>query len=62
MKTNELIKKIEEDGWYLFRQAKGSHSIYRHPIKKNLLTIPVHPGKEIPTGTCKAIIKQAGIK
>ncbi len=33
MKVKELIKIIEDDGWYQARQ-KGSHRQYRHLIKK----------------------------
>lgn len=41
MKTKEIIKLIESDGWYEVRQ-KGSHRQYKHPLKKVLVTIPVH--------------------
>ncbi len=33
MKARDIIKMIEEDGWYLVRQ-KGSHKQYKHKTKK----------------------------
>jgi predicted RNA binding protein YcfA (HicA-like mRNA interferase family) len=39
-----------------------SCEFYRHnPGTKRSTTIPNHPGVEIPKGTLKAILKQAGI-
>lgn len=41
MKTKDIIKLIEQDGWFEVRQ-KGSHRQYKHKTKKGLVTIPVH--------------------
>ncbi|MFN6088415.1 MAG: type II toxin-antitoxin system HicA family toxin [Cyclobacteriaceae bacterium] len=38
MKAKDLIKLIEEDGWFLVRQ-KGSHRQFKHRLKKGLVTI-----------------------
>lgn len=61
MKTTELIRKIEKAGWYLHRHG-ANHDQYRHPDKPNVLTIPRHGSKEIPTGTALSILKDAGVK
>lgn len=59
MKTKEIIKLIENDGWVLVRQ-RGSHQQYKHPHKKGLVTIPVHRlSSDITTGLEKSILKQA---
>lgn len=59
MQSRELIKELEANGWTLIR-IKGSHHIFRHPDKK--LSIPVpHPKKDLPSGTVRAIRKQAGL-
>lgn len=50
---------IEKDGWELVR-TKGSHHHFKHHIKKRIVTIP-HPKKDIPMGTAKSILKQAGL-
>ena len=60
MKYSELIRKLKEDGWFLERTKK--HNIYIHPTKKNILVVPKHAGKEVPTGTLNSILKQAGLK
>ncbi|MEN6456755.1 MAG: type II toxin-antitoxin system HicA family toxin [Prolixibacteraceae bacterium] len=40
-KVREMIKIIEDDGWY-FVGEEGSHRQYKHPIKKGRVTIPDH--------------------
>ncbi|HAV6222599.1 type II toxin-antitoxin system HicA family toxin [Acinetobacter baumannii] len=59
MKSLDLIKLIEADGWYEVR-VTGSHHHFKHPNKKGLVTIP-HPKKDLPSGTVKSILKQAGL-
>ncbi|BBU19156.1 addiction module toxin, HicA family protein [Acinetobacter sp. BEC1-S18-ESBL-01] len=59
MKSLDLIKMIEADGWYEVR-VTGSHHHFKHPTKKGLVTIP-HPKKDLPSGTVKSILKQAGL-
>jgi predicted RNA binding protein YcfA (HicA-like mRNA interferase family) len=62
MKAKEVIKLIEEDGWYLSRQ-KGSHKQYKHPLKKGLVTVAAHKmSDELAPGTLNSIFKQAQIK
>lgn len=60
MKTNEMIRLLEKDGWKLVRQT-GSHRVYRHPIKHGTVILPVHGAKELKKGTEMSIRKQAGI-
>ena len=55
------IKKLKKAGFVFDRQAKGSHEIWYNPITKRRTTIPNHPGVDIPKGTLKAIIKEAGL-
>lgn len=59
MKSKDLIKMLEADGWVLAR-VKGSHHQFKHPTKPGVVTVP-HPKKEIVTGTLKNIIKVAGL-
>lgn len=60
MRSDELIKMVEEDGWVLQR-IKGSHHHFKHPTKPGLVTVP-HPKKDLPIGTVKSILKDAGLK
>lgn len=61
MKVRDLIKKVEEDGWYQVDQ-EGSHRHYKHPTKKGKITIAGKPGKDVPTGTLQDILRRAGLK
>ena len=62
MKAKEVIKLLEEDGWYLSRQ-KGSHKQYKHKSKKGLVTVAVHKmSDEIAPGTLNSIFKQDQLK
>jgi predicted RNA binding protein YcfA (HicA-like mRNA interferase family) len=60
MKVRDLIKLIEQDGWYHVRTT-GSHRHYHHPTKPGTV-IPGQPGKDIPEGTRNSVMKQAGLK
>lgn len=60
MNSKELIKLLEQDGWF-FVVSKGSHNQYKHLYKKGRVTIP-HPKKDLPKGTVTSILKQAGLK
>ncbi|EOW3687035.1 type II toxin-antitoxin system HicA family toxin [Staphylococcus pseudintermedius] len=57
--SKEVIKKIERDGWYLVRVV-GSHHHFKHPTRKGKVTVP-HPKKDLPRGTERSILKQAGL-
>lgn len=59
MKSKEVIKILENDGWSHVR-TKGSHHHFKHPTKTGVVTVP-HPQKEIAIGTLKNIMKVAGI-
>ena len=61
MKCDELLKKLKKAGWFEVRQ-KGSHKILRRDGETVTIVFPYHRGKEIPTGTCNRILKQAGLK
>jgi len=56
----EFVKILKKFGFLFFRQAAGSHEIWFNPISKRYTTIPNHSG-DLPEGTVRAILKQAGI-
>lgn len=60
MRVKDLIRLLEDNGWYFTRQS-GSHRIFSHKTKKGIVVVPMHGG-DIPKGTLKSILKQAGIK
>ena len=47
-------------GFAFDRQAAGSHEIWYNKLTKRYTTIPNHSG-DMPEGTLRAILKQAGI-
>jgi predicted RNA binding protein YcfA (HicA-like mRNA interferase family) len=61
MKVRDVIKQIEKDGWRLDR-TRGDHRQYVHPTKPGTVTVPGHPGDDMPTGTLNSILKRAGLK
>jgi len=60
LKVSELLKIIEDDGWYLV-DTRGSHRQYKHPTKKGRVTVPGKPSRVLPVGTERSILKQAGL-
>ena len=61
MKVRDVIKMIEDDGWYLVT-TKGSHRQYKHAIKPGRVTIAGHPSHDLAPGTLNSILKQSQLK
>jgi predicted RNA binding protein YcfA (HicA-like mRNA interferase family) len=56
----EIVKRLKSFGFVFDRQAAGSHEIWYNDAKNRYTTIPNHPG-DMPEGTLRAILKEAGI-
>jgi predicted RNA binding protein YcfA (HicA-like mRNA interferase family) len=56
----EIVKRLKALGFTFHRQAAGSHEIWHNPSTDRYTTIPNHPG-DMPEGTLRAVLKQAGI-
>ena len=61
MKVKEIIKLIEDDGWFQVAQ-KGSHRQFKHPVKPGRVTIAGKLSKDMPQGTLNSVLKQAQLK
>jgi len=61
MKFSELVRLLEQDGFALVRE-KGSIRYYGKPGVQRLIRVDYHGAKEVPTGTCNAILKAAGLR
>ncbi|MGH3280626.1 MAG: type II toxin-antitoxin system HicA family toxin [Trebonia sp.] len=59
-KVGEIISLIEADGWYLVA-TRGSHRQFKHPAKPGRVTVAGKPSADLPLGTERSILKQAGI-
>ena len=60
-KYRDVVRKLKQLGFEYARQAAGSHEIWFNPKTNRYTTIPNHPG-ELPEGTLRAILRQAGVE
>jgi predicted RNA binding protein YcfA (HicA-like mRNA interferase family) len=56
----DVSKRLKTFGFVFDRQAAGSHEIWYQRSGNRYTTVPNHPG-DIPEGTLRAILRQAGI-
>ena len=56
----QIVKRLKKLGFALDRQAAGSNEIWHNARTNRYTTIPNHPG-DLPEGTLRAILKQAGV-
>jgi len=61
MKVRDIIKILEDDGWYLVA-IRGSHRQYKHATKRGRVTIAGHANHDVAAGTLNSILKQAKLK
>jgi predicted RNA binding protein YcfA (HicA-like mRNA interferase family) len=61
MKFSELVRLLEKNGFKIVKQ-KGSIRYYSKSGWDKLIRVDYHGPKEVPTGTCHAILKAAGLK
>jgi predicted RNA binding protein YcfA (HicA-like mRNA interferase family) len=60
MRFSELVKTLEANGFRLLRE-KGSVRYYTKPGHDRLIRVDFHGPKEVPSGTCHAVLKAARI-
>ncbi len=56
--SSEVIRVLQEHGFF-FASRKGSHAKYKHATGR--IAIVPDPKKELPIGTTRSIIRQAGL-
>ncbi len=61
MKFGELVRILEKNGFKLLKE-KGSVRYYWKDGWDKLVRVDYHGAKEVPKGTCNAILKAAGVK
>jgi len=61
LKVRDVIRLIEDDGWYLVT-TRGSHRQYKHLTKLGRVTIAGHPSDDLAPGTLNSILKQAQVE
>ena len=60
MDSKTLLKGLRKHGWVVVR-TRGSHHQLKHPDYELVLTV-LHPKKDLPKGTLKAILKAARLE
>ena len=60
MKVRDVIRRIEDDGWFLARTT-GSHRQFKHATKRGTVTVAGKPSIDVPPGTLAEIWRQAGL-
>jgi predicted RNA binding protein YcfA (HicA-like mRNA interferase family) len=58
MKFSELVRLLEQNGFHLVK-GEGLDSLLHQGC---LIRVDFHGAKEVPTGTCHAILKASGLK
>jgi predicted RNA binding protein YcfA (HicA-like mRNA interferase family) len=61
MKVSEILRKLQDDGWYL-HAIRGSHRQFKHMKKPGRVTVSGKPSDDLAPGTLNSIYKQAGWK
>lgn len=61
MTFSELVRLLQQHRFRLVKE-KGSIRYYAREGHPNLVRVDFHGSKEVPAGTCHAILKAAGIK
>ena len=56
----QIVQRLKRLGFEFHRQAAGSHELWHNPTTNRYTTVPNHPG-DMPEGSLRAILKQAGI-
>ena len=62
MKTSELKRLLRANGCYEVQVNVRGHDVWYSPMTEARFRVPRHQAREIATGTCISILKQAGIK
>ena len=54
--VRRLIRALEQDG-FVYRRAKGSQRVYRHPDGRRIVIHYHHGGDTLPIGTLRQILE-----
>jgi predicted RNA binding protein YcfA (HicA-like mRNA interferase family) len=61
VKFSKLVRLLERNGFKLVKE-KGAIRYYAKASMDKLIRVDYHGSKEVPTGTCHAILKAVGLK
>ncbi|MCS6918322.1 MAG: type II toxin-antitoxin system HicA family toxin [Fimbriimonadales bacterium] len=58
--AREVVRKLRALG-YEGPFGGGKHSVMRHPETSVKISVPVHSSRDLPIGTLRAIVREAGV-
>lgn len=58
-KVRDILDRLAGEGWQQVRQ-RGSHRIFKHPQRDDIVTVAGHPNTEPAPGTWRNIQRAAG--
>ena len=61
MKVREVLRMLQDDGWFLVA-TRGSHRQFKHIGKPGRVTVPGKPSDDLAPGTLNSILTQSGLK
>lgn len=61
VKTRELVRIVEKDGWYRFR-SEGSIQQFKHTLKMGIITISGRPHDQLAQNSINNILDKAGLR
>ena len=56
----DFIKILQRKGWSL-KRINGSHHIFTHPFKQEIISVPVHKNEDLKIGLLKKLMSIANI-
>jgi predicted RNA binding protein YcfA (HicA-like mRNA interferase family) len=61
IKVGEIIRRLNKDGWYIYRYKGTSHRQFKHPVKKGKVTVNGKHSSDISGSLLKSIENQSGL-
>jgi len=58
--VRDVIRLLEGKGWRQVAQ-RGSHRQFKHPTQPGKVTVAGKPNHDVPPGTLRNILRQAGL-
>lgn len=57
----DVIRALQSAGFSIVRTTGSHYRLVHHSDPTRQATVPVHKGRDIPRGTLRAIVDQAGL-
>jgi predicted RNA binding protein YcfA (HicA-like mRNA interferase family) len=61
LRAREVIRALQNAGFSIVRTSGSHYRLVHDTDPTRQTTVPMHKGKDIPRGTLRAIIEQAGL-